>query len=99
GTAAYLAAVVGSPAIGGRYVVPILRRWARQQPQPLASINRVAQRLPPGPIIKVPAHRLGQAGIEGFNGPPTQFAFQFARVDGVPSGVARAVGHEGYEPS
>ncbi len=68
---------------------------ARAEPEPLARIDALAQRLPPPFIVEVPGHGAADAGGEVLAGAPAELVLELGGVDGVALVVARPVGHEG----
>ena len=56
----------------------------------MASVAARQDRTPPGLVVQVPVHGLGDAGFEAFLGAPVELAGQLGRVDGVAVIVARA---------
>src|SRR5947207_14550557 len=92
----------GSPAIRIRIAVippssPASSGLGRagDEAEPLAGIDALAQRLPPGPVVEIPAHRRGEPAVEIVTGAPAEPALELAGVDGIAVVVAGAVGDEG----
>src|SRR6516165_6805482 len=62
-----------------------------QKPQPVASINRLSQRLPPFVVVQVPKHSFPKTGLEGLECAPAQFFFDLSRINRIAPVVAGAI--------
>ena len=75
------------PVVGAGHEYP--HASCRDQPEPLAAIDAVAQRLPPVATVEIPPHRLLDAGLEGLLRAPAELGLELGRIDGVALVVAR----------
>src|SRR5262249_59399696 len=65
----------------------------------LAAIDAGAQRLPPRPVVDIPAHRLAQAALERLGRPPAELRLDLGGVDGVAAIVAPPGGDGRDQPA
>src|SRR6516225_4580543 len=68
--------------VGSQAILPTLRRYMINEPEPLAGIAP-AQRRPPPFIVEIPAHRRFDALLEGDLRLPAKFVAQSRRIDGI----------------
>ena len=65
-----------------------------RQADALGFVASIENGLPPSAILKIPAHRLGKAGLERLLRAPAKLALDLGGIDGIAPVVARPVGDE-----
>ena len=72
-----------------------LEQAGQEVPQALAAVHTGPDPLPPGTVVEVPAHGLGQSGLKGLLRYPAKVATDLGWIDGVALVVTGPVAHEG----
>ena len=68
-----------------------------QEPESVASVDRLSQRLPPFLVVQVPKHSFPKTGLEGLECSPTQFVLDLSRINRIAPVMPRSIGNKAYQ--